>query len=166
MRNFIILGVFVLMTLSAFGQTEADFQKGNEILQKNKKQLECYTYVSTSQGIYIGSRSKDNAPVNFIYRDGNLTIVPDLQSYIVFGYSEKNNYLFVGYHDSSKPFADTMCHDFYTYDLITHKFKKQASFRSEIYRVEFKNDTLFCGVNTKNPGGVGSQIVRHKIAIK
>lgn len=166
MRNFIILGVFALITIRGFGQTESEFNQAREILAKNKKELQCYTYASTSYGIYIGSRSKDNNPVNYVYRNGTLIYVLELQSYIVFGYSEKLNALFVGYHDSSKPFADTMCRDFYTYDLITRKFKKQVNFKSDIYRVEFKNDTLFCGVNTKNPGGVGSQIVRHKIAIK
>jgi len=166
MRNFIILGVFGLMSLTAFGQTDAEYAQANAILAKNKKQLECYTYVATSYGIYIGSRTSDNNPINFVYRDGYLIVVPELQSYVVFGYSEKLNSLFVGYHDSKNKFADTMCRDFYTYDLITRKFKKQASFKSDIYRVDFKNDTLFCGVNTKNPGGIGSTIVRHKIAIK
>lgn len=155
------------MTITTcFGQTDFEYEIGSLILKNNNIKSECYTYVHTPNGIYLGSRTTDNNPINFVYRDTHLVVVPELQSYIVFGYSKKLNVLFVGYHNANNSFADTMCREFFTYDLTTHKFKKQASFKSDIYRVEFKNDTLICGVNTKNPGGIGSTIVRHKIAIK
>ena len=170
--------MFILpLSIQTFAQTDQDFAIGNKVLKEFGYNTPCYSYMATSYGIFIGSRltadgkfpvdpNDGEIPINFLYRDNKLNELPELKNYIVFGYNPVKNFLFIGWHNPKTQYADTMCRDFFTYELSTHQFKKQASFDSDIYRVEFKNDTLYCGVNTKNPGGIGSSIVRHKIPIK
>lgn len=173
-KYFVLVAAFFFAVRSN-AQMNENFKLGNKILREFGFNTPCYTYQATSYGIFIGSRltadgkypvdSNDGEiPINFLYRDNKLVELPELKNYIVLGYSK--NFLFVGLHDPKKTYGDTMSRDFFTYDLATHQFKKQASFNSDVYRVEFKNDTLYCGVNTKNPDGIGSTIVRKVIPIK
>jgi|GEM_PF-3801623 len=173
-RLYISISVLLFIGENLWAQSCED---GNKILKHFGFNTPCYTYHATSYGIFIGSRltadgkfpvdpNDGETPINFTFRDNKLNELPELKNYIVFGYNAMKNYLFLGWHNPKSQYADTMCRDFFTYDLVSHQFKKQASFNSEIYRVEYRNDTLICGVNTKNPDGIGSKIVRKTIPIR
>lgn len=135
---------------------------GNKILAANGIKAQCMTYTETPHGIFIGIRLEDNTPVNYLYVKNKLSPFPILDSYVIFGYGQKFDGLIVGFRDKTIRFADTMSRDFSIYYLETQRMVKQVKYTSDVYKVQLSNegDSLACWVNTKNPGGVGSSVVR------
>jgi hypothetical protein len=83
MRKFIILGVFVLITISLFGQSKRNI------------------VIVDEAHVYFSERSTNNTPINFCIDPTNnsLEALPDLNSYIIFGYVKSLNSLVVGEHN-------------------------------------------------------------------
>lgn len=159
MRFLAILIGFISFSATVFGQSV--YEQGNSILTQNNIHSQCRTYTLTPDGIYIGTRSLTNKPVNYLYKDGNLNHVKSLDSYTIFAYSETTSNLVIGAY--SKKFTDVSCYEISTYTSATRSIKKLINYGtggySGIYNVSLKGDTLTCIVNVKRTGEVGSDLI-------
>jgi hypothetical protein len=144
MRNLMILGVFILIAVSGFSQTNED---GHRILKENgiesKNDVDskaiahgrCRTIFNTPNGVYITTmewigNTKRFRPVIYLYVDydtnfynGKLSKIESLEGFAAFEYSEKLNMLLIAKGISSieddvrNPLFDI---SIYTYDLTTN----------------------------------------------
>lgn len=166
MKFSVILMVFISFSMTVFGQSV--YEQGNGILTQNNIHSQCRTYTQTPDGIYIGTRSSANKPVNYLYKDGNLTLVKSLESYTIFAFSPTTGNLVIGAY--SKKFTDVSCYELSTYYLPTKSIKKLVNYStggySGIYNVSLNGDTLTCIVNVKRTGEVGSDLIAQYTLLK
>jgi hypothetical protein len=149
-------------------QTDSLLVVGTKVLSNNGVLSQCFTYTRTSHGDFIGTRLDDNTPMNYLYRDNKLTLIPSLNSYVIFGYSNKHLALVVGFYNKRIKFKDTMAREFLLFKLETHQFVPQVKYSVDVYGVALSHDgdSLITFPNTKNPGGIGSNPQRRSMKIK
>lgn len=162
--------IFILLTffVDSNAQTDSALVVGAKILSNNGILSQCFTYTRTSHGDFIGTRLDDNTPMNYLYRNGKLTPFSALNSYVIFGYSDKHLALVVGLDDKRIKLKDTMAREFFLFKLGTHQFVPQVKYDVDVYKVALSHDgdSLITFPNTKNPGGVGSNPQRRSMKIK
>jgi hypothetical protein len=143
-------------------------EKGDQILAANEIKFQCITYDETPNGIFIGTRLEDNTPMNYLYDKNKLSLVPNLDSYTIFGYNSRYNALVVGFYNKNIRIADTMSRDFSIYKLESSRLVKQVKYNVEVYNVQLSTDqdSLVLYPNLKNTNGIGSTPKRVAMKIK
>jgi hypothetical protein len=127
----------------------------------------CTGAVSTSNGLFINSRTKSNEPQIFLFVNNSISEFVELKNYIVLDYSPSANEILTSKYDID-PFGDSMSHEIYTYNLNSHQLKRQGDlgwiYGSPKYSKNY--DTIFVTVNIKNKDGVGSEAKELPIKVK
>lgn len=143
-------------------------EKGDKILSANGITSKCRSYAETPYGIFVGVRLDDMTPMNYIFKNGELSPFPILNSYSIYEYNLKYNALIVGFRDKTIKYQETMSRDFSIYKLETNQLVKQVKYNVDVYRVELSvdQDSLVLYPNLKDIGGVGSSPTRKATKIK
>jgi hypothetical protein len=155
----------------SFCQTEAELTEqgklGREVLVDHGINSRCFTITNTPQGLFIGGRDDANAPLNYLYAEGNdFQKIDRLTGYVIFAYSPIKNELLVGKYERGN--TDSMCREIYTYSLGSKRLLVQLNlgwiYGSPKYN-EFY-DSLVIVVNVKNVDGIGSHYATKSIKVK
>jgi hypothetical protein len=150
MRNYIILALFILISVQGFAQGYS--QKTLELEKKVDQILDdngVITYrsggVETKDGSFyiyiIENRIRTMADVKpsrvFFYSpDKKLTELPSLKGYIIEDYSEKRNQILIGKMDVVGD-RSVLCAKHYTYDLATKNLTLQYDLNADNHRDMF-----------------------------
>jgi hypothetical protein len=162
MKNIVILALFVLTSVTAFAQTEAELTeqgaKGRQILLDNGIPTHCFTATMTVDGLLIGTRDNSNVPVNYLYTSTNqLNQMDNLNGYVVL--DALKDILLVGKYTPNRRGITSMCNAVYTYNLTTKKFVLQDE--GWIY-----GSTKFVGKDSINIESTANKRIRVTKAIK
>jgi len=174
MKNIAILAVFILTLTTGFAQDANDgawIALSGQGIQKATNRLTLNASTSVGNTICVQLRGDKESGyevmgyVTFIEKMGTMEQIPALNSYYVYAHDSIKNVLVVGKFEKGTT-ADSDIRTIYSYNLKTGKFKELFDLRKEklsgngsgIWNAKVSNDTLFCYVNAKNYGGVGSNL--------
>jgi len=174
MKNILILAVFILSLTTGFAQDANDgawTALSGQGIQKSTNMLTFNGPTNEGNVICVQLRGDKKSGfevmtyVTFSEKMGVVMQIPALNSYYVYGYDSTKNTLYVGKFEKGTT-ADSDIRTIYSYNLKTGKFKELFDLRKEklsgngsgIWNARVTKDTLYCYVNAKNYGGVGSNL--------
>lgn len=141
MRNLAVLGVFILGSLSVFGQSG----------QKDSVSIKTYHYTTeTPEGIYIntsadisvGDYFRTTKKTTYLYKNEEMIHVPSLDDCVILGYSKEKKCFVVGVAVGGRGVLTHL----YQYNLTTKTKVKLANYDDGIYSVELKGNTIIAKI--------------------
>jgi hypothetical protein len=138
MRNLAILAVFILGSLSVFGQSE----QNDTILVKTNHKSTVYTpvgvYITTSADISVGTDFRITKKTTYLYVKNEMTHVPSLDDCVILGYSKEKNCFVVGVAVGGRGVLTHL----YQYNLATKTKVLLANYNNGIYSVELDGNAV------------------------